>query len=483
MVVISGENFQSQFALLTFSLEDWYLNSYGSPIAMILFFIAFFLGISALGACILLLMRRKKDVFSIQYHNFYKKAESLVRGFFFTGQHKADFFGRVSILSSLAGPYVSCLIPPPEVVDEAVLKRFVSFKKAIEGNERLAFTSYAWTHDDKLPLILVCDRLISPTGNYYPTLSDYLSNKKLGRKDKENILLTLARTLSVLHQIKTESGEKLYHGFLLPRSLFLATYPHHSIKKFVLSDSGLAFAVGPEKIYQRIEALKKGKLPIESSCSQELLNHLPMLAPEQKDRSRLHEVCSTSDFFTFASVAVTLFTGRRFTKPSDVDWLQVPEKWRAFLFACLEDKLVNRPHEFLEIEEWLTDPELSLSFYQTSLKSEEMGPRETRSNEEVNLASLTLLLNCLDKAHSNPQFSSNLSEDLKKKIIQSLHEGHQAMSTAQWAEAKKCFNLVLRIDPKNRHAHTNLAIIYYELNDLKAAEEHYELAKKENLSS
>lgn len=464
----------SQFSKILYfliNLDEWYLTSYESPFFMILFFISFFFVISAILAGIILFIRRKPDLFAHQNRTHYKKAEGLAKNYFFTENHRNDFFGRMTVVMTVTGPYSCCLITPYELFDEDSQKRYHLFRKLTEEHKELNVAPSLWVHENQ-PLMIVYDKLVSSAGKILPTLSSYHSNKKLGRKDKENILLTLAKTLSGLHKLKTKSGEKLYHGFLLPRSFYLATDSYYAIKRFILADAGMAFALGPKKVYQRIEDLKKGNVLIEKNCSHEIISNLSLLAPEQKDPRRLHEVSFASDFYTFAAVAVTLFTGRKFSKPSEVDWLQVPEKWRSFLFSCMEDKVENRPNEFLDIENWLTDQELSLSFYKNSLnRARDIEEKEIQKQE--NLTALTLLLKCLKQAQVIPPSNAKLSEELQKRLNHYLSEGLRAVAMSQWSEAKKHFHLVLKLCPNHTQAHANLAIIYYELNDLKAAEEHY----------
>lgn len=458
-----------KFLFFPLNLEQLYSTSHESPFLTALFFISFFFVISTVAIGILLFVKRQTELFIQQSRNFYKKSEILVRDYYFTDNHKVDFFGRSSVVTSMGGPYASCLITPVELFSDASFLRFNTFVNLTKDKE-LNAVPILWSHMEQ-PFIIIYDKIIDPSGKVFPTLSKYLSNKKLGRKDKENVLLTLSKSLSTLHKLEDKSGEKLYHGFMLPRSFYLTIDSYHAIKRFQLGDAGMAFSIGPEKMFQRIQNLKKGHLLIEKHCAQELISQLTLLAPEQKDAKRLHEVSTASDFFTFAAVAITLFTGRKFSKPSDVEWLLVPEKWRAFLFSCMEDRIENRPSAFSDIENWVTDQELSLSFFKNSVLHNESS--YSKNTEYEHSTVLPHLLQCLKN-----QVNSNIeSSELQENVERYLNAGFKAMAVSQWNEAKKHFLMVLKMSPSHSQAHANLAIIYYELNDLKNAEEHYEKAK------
>lgn len=159
-----------------------------------------------------------------------------------------------------------------------------------------------------------------------------------------------------------------------------------------------------------------------------------MLAPEQKDATRLKEIGPPCDIFSFAALAVFLLTEERFTHIKNVNWSKIPKKWIPFLQSSLSDSIKQRPKDFTDFDDWLTDPELVRN---VKLETEH---------------------------HTN--FHHHLTE------------GSQAMSKSNWKLVRYHFREVLKISPGNPQAHVKVAIACYELGDLKNAEQHYTLAKK-----
>ncbi len=238
------------------------------------------------------------------------------------------------------------------------------------------------------------------------------------------------------------------------------------VNHLAIAEAGLAFAFGPQEVCDRLEKLRLAKLPIERYCGHEILEQIGYLAPEQKDPRRLHDVGPPSDFFAFGALAVSLFTRQRFTSRDTVKLETIPEKWRPFIEACLSESPQDRPQDFLELEDWLTDPELALTHQTSSHSTNEEVPPITK--KEVGPLSL-MLERIRDHQTEAPE---NLSE--------LLHSAEKAIAGSRWKPAKKHLNKALMIDPNHALTHVKLAIVSLELGDQKAAERHYNLSKQLN---
>ena len=58
----------------------------------------------------------------------------------------------------------------------------------------------------------------------------------------------MARALSRLHDLYAESGGRLYHGFLLPRSIVMDLDSGNRVNHLAIAEAGLAFAFGPQEV-------------------------------------------------------------------------------------------------------------------------------------------------------------------------------------------------------------------------------------------
>lgn len=455
------------------NLYDRWQMAYQSPLGSLLMLLVVVLLLLGLTYWVLMANKRKRDLLASLYLRYYEKAEKTMEELTFIGKHKADFFGRETIVKLAKGELAICLIPPPELALKEISERFLRFHRALAPHSITSLSRYVKIHTQE-SFVLVKGDLMQQDSRFLLSLTHYLKDAKLSLADREQILLKLAKTLSLLHELKTDAGESLYHGFLLPRSIFLDVDAHRRLSRLIISDVGLAFAISPERLYQRLELLKADRLPIEKYYGQEILEQLSMLAPEQKNLDFCSLVGQKSDFFAFAAIAVIVFTGKRFNG-KDLNWSLIPEKWRSFLKACLHDDPASRPIDFLEIEERLSEPEVALTVFddaEISLNSFEKN-KEFALREEVSYATLLQQLQ-----HFHPTDEESLDSGRLKLMQKHLEVGIKGVRLAKWKEAKKSFKEVLKFDPHHAEAHVNLAIICYELKDMKNAEQHYESAKK-----
>ncbi len=425
-----------------------------------------FLILSLLGAFYWLLVarQRKHDLLAYHFRAHYERALELSKELIFQDTHKADFFGRQTIVRLPQGEHGLCLIPPPDLNNAEVCDRFRCFWRATHFHQLPLFSQYSWKHDERL-LVLVQNQLINRKGKRFLTLKHFLTDQRLLHVDREEILLEVARALARLHDLHAEFGGHIYHGFLLPRSIVIDLDSGNRVRHLAIADAGLAFALGPQRVCNRLEKLRQAKLPLERYCSHEILEQMAHLAPEQKKPNRLHDVGPSADFFAFGALAASLFTHQRFTTRNAIKWELIPEKWRPFVEACLSESPQDRPQDFLELEDWLTDPELALT-HQSSQPPHNKAPTIVKSE----LGPLSEMLQRIQETQMHT--TADLGE-----LLQSAEN---AITASRWRPAKKHLDKALLLDPNHALTHVKLAIVCLELGDQKTAERHYFLAKQIN---
>lgn len=415
-------------------------------------------------------VQKKRDRLAYQFRTHYEKAYGNIPDFKMGSIHWIDFFGRESKGQFADGQYGVCCIPPPDFVDNITIERFRSFRRATDGQQNPIFTKYKWTFEEDL-LITIQTGTLNGEGQLLTGGREYLQDQRLTLPEIEQLLVDLATGLAALHRLKTETGEPLYHGFILPRSLFLEFNSFKSLDKIAVADTGMAFSSGAAKLYQRLEMLRSGKLIIDKTYGQELLEQLVMLAPEQKNPHRLAEVGPACDFYAFAALAIHLLTRQKFISSQNVNWNKIPDRWQPFLKAALADRPECRPRDFLELEDWLNDPELALTRLDTQTA---LPPGESSETQETSLEDLARIL---DKVKKRPLPAT---EDSPKQKLLTLHidEGSKAISHGKWNRARDFFHKGLTLNPQHPEILLGLAITYYELGDLSRSEEFYLKAKE-----
>lgn len=433
-----------------------------SPLGVVFIGLIVFLLLLVVAYWLLVVRQRRRDHYAYLHRTYYKKAEESVQHLTFEGAHKADFFGRQTLVKSAQGIFGSCLIPPPDLADDLVRDRFRAFLLAIRGKPLPLFAPYELCAQDAL-LVAVQKGTLRAEGRSLLSLKQVLTDRRLVSADREALLLQLARALAQLHDVHAEVGGQLYHGFLLPRSLLLEMDTSGRISRFVVSDLGLAFAIGPMRMYERLALLRAGKLPIERFAISELLEQTAYLAPEQRDALRLEEVGTSADFYAFGALAIALFTSKRFFGVHDADWSKMPQRWQPFLRSCLEDKPGRRPKDFMELEDWLQDPELALLQVDVTPVLAEVQKASSAIAADGDLTALRAMLH----------HSEDLGASTNTELNTYLKAARAAVSAAKWKEAKNACTAVLRLDPQNAPGHVHMAIALYEMGDVKGAEQHY----------
>lgn len=454
-------------------LNRWEM-AYSTHLGTILLFLILVLFSLVIVYLILRYFQRKNDLLKFLHHTYYEKAEKLAKGYTFLKKPKAGFFGRQSVVKTEDG-FALCIIPPPDLAFEKVRENFNCIYQLAHLFPYSCFSTYSWIHTEK-SFITIQKGLFRSNGHPFLNISHYLKDKKLSEQDKEKILLTLATDLSSLHQLKTENGENLYHGFLIPQVIFLDVDVFQHIHKIVVMHLGKAFSMQSKLLFCRLEALKKGNVHIEKYEAQQILEQLPMLAPEQKDFDRLNDVGFCSDFYAFGSLAAYLFTEKWFVNKEEVDWTLIPLKWHPFLKSSLSNEVSKRPRDFLELLDWLNDLEL-LNTTHTQLQIEKIDDNKCthnhlEENEEEfpphHLSDLVFTVRGLTAENS-----LNVQEE---KTTQILYPAMKAIRLSKWEEAKSHFEEITTRYPENSLAHLHFAIFSFETGDIRNAEKQYQLA-------
>jgi serine/threonine protein kinase len=458
------------------NIIDRFSIAFQTEVGLILIALLAFLFILGCSYVLLLMRQKKRDLLAYYNHSFYMKANSALKNFQLLEGHKADFFGRQSqVRCTINGLLAKCIIPPPQINDNYLMDRFSAFHRATQDSCPPLFAPCLWQSNQDI-FMAIYGNLFRSNGKPLLPLKQHLLDNKLSNSEKETLLLDLAHSLAKLHDLHADTGQQLYHGFILPRSIYLDVDGTNKLSACVVSDLGLAFALDAEKLYLQLKSLRKGDLPIEKYCADELIEQISMLAPEQKKADSLHEVGCASDFYTFGALAVSLFTNQRFTSPSSVIWDGISKKWHPFLKGCLEEYPRNRPKDFLECDDWFTDPDLALTYRDAFRHSSEHLP--LAHNENENPQPIAPLLERMKHLRNNPSYESNLSHKNESLLQQHLDAGIKAMKVSKWSIARNHFKGALEIDPHHAMIHAQLAIACYELGELNLAEYHHAIAKK-----
>lgn len=297
---------------------------------------------------LLLLYQKSKDRLRYRYRNYYEQAEKLVSAYQLVGKSVADLFGRESVLANHEGKKALCLILPPPIVNESITQRFEEYTYLIGSMQLPLFVPYCWTSTQNA-WVIVQDKLLHTDGRKLLTFDKYIKDGRLTSTEAEKVLINIATCLSNLHLCRTSRGEALYHGFLLPRALFIDVDDKEGVKEILIAYHGLVSSIGGEKFQRYLHDLKKGSLIIDKWISNELLAQIKLLAPEQQLPQKIADVGPASDFYTFGNLGLMAFSGCRFQDVKTFDWSCVPTKWCAFLKGCLSENVNDRPKDFSEI--------------------------------------------------------------------------------------------------------------------------------------
>lgn len=452
---------------------------FGSSIGKLLLIFFFFLLFLLFLYLFLRLKMRAQDVLAYRYQEHYEKTNKILSAVSeYAGSHKVDFFGRQTLVL-YKGNYGLCSAIPPDLFKRESCERFRYYERSICHRSLSAFSTYVWSYSDDL-IIAIQEKILKKDGSPLPSLREYYLDKKLGFADVELILLEIARSLAMLHELKTDEGESLYYGVLLPRFIRLGFDGESRIDKVVLSDHGMAFSIGPEKVCEYLNFIlnrKKRKI-MDAYCEKEIIDEWMMFAPEQRDGKRVCEVGVSVDFYAFGALAVWMFTGEKIFDVEFVKWSSIPQKWHVFIKRCLDDAPGRRPKDFLELQDRLCDPNIALTHH----GHEDFGEDLEIKEDVVPLGGLAAVLHeakTLKKRRENLSQTNDSGEELfeDESFERLKRSGEYSLNSGRWSVSKKYFHQACAINAEHPIVNVSLAIIYYEEGDLQKAEEFYQKAK------
>jgi tetratricopeptide (TPR) repeat protein len=167
----------------------------------------------------------------------------------------------------------------------------------------------------------------------------------------------------------------------------------------------------------------------------------------------------------------SLLTKKKFSKLAEVEWSLISPQWQRFLKACLEEVPGNRPADFLELEDWLLQPEVGLTTLDGVDEVLDFVPHNLSVVEPVEVPFKFV----------SPVIKSttvSLTPQQQALLKGFLEAGNKAIKNAKWKEAKKALKEALKVDSGHIEAHVAMAIVCYELEDFKESEKCYEYAKQ-----
>ena len=314
-----------------------------SPFAIVLY---------ALFVCLLILIgtylflhfrQRNRDQFVYRFRKYFERVGEATRDYPVIGNPIADFWGRQTVVKNSDDEPLNCLALPPDLQSDSFLRRYETFSRAVEYPPipNLALTIKELYNPG---LILFFNGMFKEDGLPKVSLQNCFSDKRLTYDDHKNILKAISHALVALHERCSEEGEPLFHGFLMPRNIFLDLDTNHHVCDITISEAGLAYSVGTNQLRKRVSELQQGVLTIDRYHSFQLIDQIPYLAPEL--RSQKGEIGPAADFYTFGAIAAALCMQKRFIHEGHVDWEQIPQGWRSFVKSCLEEDPGKRPRVF-----------------------------------------------------------------------------------------------------------------------------------------
>ncbi len=404
--------------------------------------------------------KKKSDLLAYRYQSHFEAAEARLKGFSFTAPHKPSLFGRETVGKWADGTVGLCRIAPPTLATAEVTARFSDFYRVTKGQKLPVLAPLAFVEGP----ITIQSSVVSADGQKCPSAQELMADAVLNEAQVEEVLLEATRALASLHNICAEGGGPLYHGWLIPDSFRIDYDPQGKVRELLISDAGVAFSLGPKRLYHLIERLRHGKAMVGKNEAARILEQIAMLAPEQREESRLSAVGPASDFYAFGALAVTLFSRTRFTSDA-IPWDALPTKWRPFLERCLNDDPAQRPSDFMEITDWLFDPGLALSRHEGANKEEAVV--EEKEVPQYAVGDLQGMLHKMQKSKSG-------KHPIPEGAQRFVDRGQSALSQSKWALATSFFLKARDHAPDHPEVLLGLAIAHYEQGSLAEAEKHHQ---------
>ncbi len=419
-----------------------------------------FLGISLLAAMSFYLyfwlrFARQKDLTKC-HHAQFKRTEKGLSEIEFKGLSYSDFFGKKQIAALANGHFGQSLIFYPELSSKEVAQSFQDYHMLLQ-RQSIPYFPKNQIYFENDQLVNIETQFMKANGETLINFAHYSADKTLSDAEKEHFLIDIAYMLEALHKVQTESGEALYHGFLLHSSLYFSINLVKKITNIYLSNYGCAFALGGELFQNWLTNFFEGKYIVDSQVRRDILANAFIFSPEQ--RSGNYKITSATDFYSFAALSILLFTQRSFESPEDINWKKVPTRWWMFLKQCLSNNPNKRPINFLELKEYFGDPDLEI---------------ESSSRDSAEVSTDT------EKLDSIKGYFDQIKKNQQSALVfdKLWHEGFTAVREGNYDKALKIFSAMLNENKKSFDAHLGLALLYYQKGEEKEAKEHYLEAKK-----
>lgn len=416
--------------------------AFDSPLGMLLVAAGLIVSLLALLYLVLSRRQRKRDRQTYEHQQAFERAERLVADLNLEGSHRAEFFGRITRARDAEGRAKVVYILQPGLFSAPMRARLSELQEALLAARRAPFELRMQGDDSAL----VCDGFLDADGQWLPTLEECIADKLLSPAEKEEVLLQLARKLANLHSLRGRNEPCFYHGALVPRLVFV----DRKRKQVNLGDPGLAFAVGADCFRRMLDDLRSGRHYLSSSDADAWLDQKDYLAPEIHNAKQYPKLGQAADFYSFGRLAKSLFGKEQ------------PPSWCRFLTSCLAVEPDKRPPDFIQLEDWLSDPELALT-HADDLSIEE--------GEQMLSIDSTELVAALDKLQAKQSECS--SGDLEQLLLR----GDRALAVGRLADARRIFTTAADLDPEHPDVLVGLAICAYEGGDLDNAEQYYRAAK------
>lgn len=406
--------------------------------------------------------RFKKSRYTLlKYYAEFKRVQKKLNQMTFIEMGQAGFFGKNQVVTFADGSYGKSIIFYPELSSQDVIHQFRDYHLALNQADREYFPKNQILVQQNL-LVNVETQYMKRDGKSLINFAHFCEADSFTIADKEYFLINLAHTLEALHQLRTDEGRSLYHGFLLPQSFYLSVDLMERITHTYLAYHGCVFALGPELFNEWLQKVLKGQIAIEPKIKKELDKFAFILSPEQKQLNSCKEVGPSSDVYSFGALSVYLFTGRDFSEAKEIDFNALPGEWRPFIKECLSQNPLDRPQNFLELKEHLAHPALELS---QDCFSDEAFALHAQEGEP-----LTAIKSFFEQSHAQRR-----EEPLFNKT---WHKGYEAIHSQSWDTAFNIYQEMMKDNDHAFNAHLGLALTHFHKGDHEQAKYHYLQAKK-----
>ncbi len=406
---------------------------------------------------------RQKDL-TLIHQNLFRKIERQLVNVSFKGIAKSDFFGKKQVVSLTDGKHGQCLLFYPRLSNKEVQQRFEQYHLLLQKESSQVFPHHIFSVEQGV-LVNIETQYMMANGQTLINFSHYIADKMLSDAEKELFLIDTAYMLEALHSLTTQSGEGLYHGFLLPTSFYLTINMVKKMTHIYLSDHGCAFALGGHLFKEWLKDLYDQKFTLDPFVKKHLEKFKFIFSPEQ--RGNHNTIGQATDFYSYAALSVYLFTQKPFENVNDIEWDKIPKGWHRFLKRCLIENPRERPTNFLELKEYFDQPELDIVQFNHAKKHIEEKNAKAHLAEDLKIDALKGYFEKFNhEKHQLPIFD------------ESWKEGFIAIKESNWDKAHDIFSKMKESSEHAFNGQLGLAILYFQKGEQDKAQEHYQEAKK-----